>query len=101
MKTRQAVAELYCSPELAQGLENQIICLLVINTLIAITGIVGNTLVLIALCKQTSLHLPSKVFIQSLVASDLCVGVVEIFFVAYWVSILQGQWQISHYFYLA
>ena len=101
MKARQDLAELYCSPELTQGLENQIICLLVINTLLAITAIVGNILILIALCKETSLHLPSKVLIRNLVASDLCVGVVQIFFVAYWVSILQGQWQICYYFYLA
>jgi len=80
MKTRQALADIYCSQELTQGLDNQIICLLVINTVLAITATVGNTLILIALCKQTSLHLPSKVLIRNLVARDLCVGVVEFFF---------------------
>ena len=38
---------------------------------------------------------------RNLVASDLGVGFVELAFVAYWVSILQGQWQMSHYFYRA
>ena len=101
MKTGQALADLYCSQELTQGLDNQIICLLVINTLLAITASFGNTLILVALCKQTSLHLPSKSLLRNLVTSDFCVGVVEIVFVAYWVSILQRQWQICYYFYLA
>ena len=83
MKTRQAFADLYCSQELTQGLDNQIICLLVINTLLAVTAIVGNALILIALCKETSLHLPSKVaLMRNLVAGDIGVGFVEIVFVA-------------------
>ena len=83
MKTRQTFADLYCSQELTQGLDNQIICLLVINTLLAVTAIVGNALILIALCKETSLHLPSKVaLMRNLVAGDIGVGFVEIVFVA-------------------
>jgi len=61
---------------------------------------VGNALILIALRKKTTPHLPSKVLMRNLVASDLGVGFVELVFVAYWVSILQGQWQICQYFYL-
>ena len=38
---------------------------------------------------------------QNLVASVLGVGFVELVFVAYWVSILQGKWQMCHYFYRA
>ena len=100
MKPRQALANLYCSQELTQGLDNQIICLSVVNALLAITTIVGNAVILIALRKKTSLHLPSKALIRNLVASDLGVGFVELVFVAYWVSILHGQGQICQYFYL-
>ena len=49
MKTRQALPDIYCSQELIQGLDNQVICLSVINILLAITAIVGNALILIAL----------------------------------------------------
>ena len=101
MKTGQALADIYCLQELTQGLDNQVICLSVIRTLLAITAIVGNTLILIALRKETSLHLPSKALIRNLVASDLGVGLVELVFVAYWVSIRQRRWQICYYFYLA
>ena len=61
----------------------------------------GNALILIALRKKTTPHLPSKVLMRNLVASDLGVGFVELVFVAYWVSILQGKWQMCHYFYRA
>ena len=100
MKSRQSIVDIYCSQELTHGLDNQILFLSVINTLLAITAIVGNALILVALCRETSLHLPSKVLIRNLVASDLSVGFVELVFVGYWVSILQGQWQICQYFYL-
>ena len=101
MKTLQAFANIYCSQELTQGLDNQIICLSVINALLAITAIVGNTMIQIALHKETSLHQPSKVLIRNLVASDLCVGFVELVLVGKWISILQAHWQSCHYFYLA
>ena len=101
MNTRQALADIYCSQELTHGLDNQIICLSVINTFLAITAIVGNTVILIALHKENSLHQPSKVFLRNLVASDLCVGFVELVLVGKWISILQEHWQICHYFYLA
>ena len=101
METPQPFANIYCSQYLTQGLNQQIICLSVINTLLAITAIVGNILILIALHKETSLHLPSKALIRNLVVSDLCVGFVEFLLVGKWISILQGQWQICHYFYLA
>ena len=101
MKTRQAFADLYCSQELTQDLDNQIICLSVINTVFAISANVGNSLILIALRKKTTPYLPSKVLMRNLVTRDLGVGFVGLVFVAYWVSILQGKWQKCHYFYRA
>ena len=101
MEAPQPFANIYCSKYLTQGLNQQIICLSVINTLLAITAIVGNILILIALHRETSLHLPSKALIRNLVVSDLCVGFVEFLLVGKWIAILQGQWQICHYFYLA
>ena len=101
MQTLEAFANIYCSQEFARGLDNQMICLSVINTPLAMTEIVGNTLTGIALHKETSLHLPSKALIRNLVASDFCVGFKELALVAQWISILQERWQICHYFFLA
>ena len=89
MQTLEAFANIYCSQEFARGLDNQMICLSVISTLLAMTEIVGNTLTGIALHKETSLHLPSKALIRNLVASDFCVGFTELALVAQWISILQ------------
>ena len=101
MKTEQDFGNIHCSQEITQGSDSQIICLSVINTLLAIKTLVGNTLILIAVGKETSLCLPSKVLLRNLVASDLCVGFTELVFVAYLVSILQGRWELCHYFHLA
>ena len=101
MKTLEAFASIHCSQEVTQGLNNHLICLSVINTLIATTSVVGNAVILIALRRGNSLHQPSKALLRNLVTTDLCVGVVEFFLVGKWISILQERWQICHYFYLA
>ena len=101
MQTLPALAKLYCSEEFTQGLDEQIICFSVINTVLAITAVVGNTLVLIALYKETSLHRPSKALLQNLVASDLCVGFAELALAGNWISILQEQWGICQFFFQA
>ena len=94
-------ASVFCLEELTRGLHNQLICLSVINAVLAITTITENTLILIALNKETSLHSPSKVLLRNLVASDLCVGIVEITMVIYWISMVLERWQICHHFYIA
>ena len=101
MQTVQGVAKLYCSEELTQGLDKQIISFSVINTALAITAVVENTLILIALHKETSLHRPSKTLLGNLVASDLCVGLAELPLVSYWISILQEQWRFCQFFFEA
>ena len=68
-----------------------------INILLGVAAVVGNTVILIALHKETSLHKPSKVLLRNLVASDLCVGFVQLVFVAYVISILQRRWQICRF----
>ena len=94
MQTIEIFGNVYCSEKIIQGLQNQIIYFSVIYILLGITAIVGNTLILIALRKKTSLHQPCKVLLRNLVASDLCIGFVQLVFGALGISILQGWWQI-------
>ncbi|XP_067051939.1 melanocyte-stimulating hormone receptor-like [Acropora muricata] len=101
MQSLEVFTNVFCSQEFAKALDNQIICFSVINTVLAITAIAGNTLILIALHKELSLHRPSKVLIRNLVVSDLCVGFSEVATVAQWISILQERWQMCYYFFLA
>ena len=101
MKSLEALADIYCSEELTQRLHQQIICLSVINTLLAISAIAGNIAILIALPKAISLHRPSKALLRNLVVSDLCVGFAELVLVGKWICMLQKRSQICRFFFVA
>ena len=49
--------------------------LVVFNAVLAITSTLGNTLILIALYKETSLHPTSKILLRSLAFTDFFVGI--------------------------
>ena len=68
--------ELYCSAGLTGGVDNQLIILLVLNIFVSITAFLGNTLIVVALHKDRSLHPPSKLLFRSLAITDLCVGII-------------------------
>ena len=100
MRTLDVVGNIYCSEKLVRGSKNQVTYLSVIYIVLGITTIVGNTLILIALHKNTSLHQPSKALLRNLVASDLCVGFVQLVHGALGIFILQGWWQMCHLLFL-
>ena len=61
----------------------------------------GNTLILVALHKDTSIHPPSKLLYRNLAITDLCVGIiVEPLNVAHWTSVVNKRWDICYYTYL-
>ena len=61
----------------------------------------GNTLILVALRKDTSIHPSSKLLYRNLAITDLCVGIVaEPLRVAYWISVVNKRWDICYYAYL-
>ena len=67
-----------------------------LNVLLALVTTVTNILVLSALRKNTSLHLPSKLLLGSLVLTDLGVGAVgEPLFAVFLVSKIKGDLSIS------
>ena len=84
----QSLVNIYCLEKLIRGVQNHVIYLSVICIFLGITAVVGNTLFLIALHKNTSLHQPSKVLLLNLVASDLCIGFVQLIFDALRIFIL-------------
>ena len=100
MQTQEFFANSYCSEEFHQELHNEIFSLSLINIILGITATVGNTVILIALHKETSLHKPSKVLLHNLVASNLCAGFVQFVFGAQGISILQRRWKICRLLYL-
>ena len=81
--------ERYCAPELAEGIQHQLVCLIVLNIFLSICAFLGNSVILVALHKKLSLHTPSKLLLRCLSVSDLCVGLIaEPAIVVYWTSLV-------------
>ena len=73
MKTLE---EILCSSSLVGGLQKASLSFAAVNILLSITAFVGNSLILIALHKESSLHPPSKLLYRCLATTDLLVGLV-------------------------
>ena len=97
-----SISELYCSANVAAGVHDELIVLLVLNTFLSITAFLGNTLILVALRKESSLHPPSKLLLRSLAMTDLLVGIiVEPLYVVYLMSVKSQRWDICYNVYVA
>ena len=87
--------KLYCSPDLTTGIHGQLTFISVLNTFLSFTAVLGNTLILLALRKESSLHPPSKLLLSCLATADLCVGLtVEPLAVAFLWTIVNEQWKM-------
>ena len=90
--------DLACSTDFTGEVHNHLIVLLALNGFVAITAFLGNTLILVALHKETLLHAPSKLLFRNLATTDLCVGIiVEPLFVTYLISTLKERWNFCPY----
>ena len=97
-KQTKTFEQLYCSANLAAGIHHQLIYLSAINIFLSITAILGNTLILVALRKESSLHPPSKLLLRCLAVTDLCVGlVVQPLGVAFVMSLVYKEWNLCPY----
>ena len=87
--------ELRCSPSLASGLQQQSIYLVTVNIFLSVTALIGNSLILVALRKESSLHPPSKVLYLCLASTDLFVGLLsQPLYVTHWMSLVQEHWSL-------
>ena len=92
----------FCSPELIRGVDGELIFLSALNIFLSIAAFLGNTLILFALHKETSLHPPSKLLYRNLAITDLCVGIIaEPLYVTYFTSVVNERWDICFYAYWA
>ena len=90
--------DLACSTEFTGEVHNHLIALLALNGFVAITAFLGNTLILVALNKESSLHAPSKLLFCNLTTTDLCVGlIVEPLFIISLISSLKERWNFCRY----
>ena len=94
--------ELACSTKLTEGIHNKLKCLSVLNIFLPVTAFLGNTLIIVALHKESSLHPPSKLLLRNLTTTDLCVGIiVQPLVVTYFMSAMNERWNICRYAYVA
>ena len=65
--------------------------LVVCNTFLAVGAFAGNAVILAALYKESSIHLPSKILLGTLALTDFCVGLIlEPLFVTFLLTIEFG-----------
>ena len=87
-----------CSPVWVGEFQKQSISFSAVNILLSITATLGNSLILVALHKESSLHPPSKLLYRCLATTDLLVGLVnQPFYAAYWMSVVYEHWSFCRY----
>ncbi|XP_068730454.1 trace amine-associated receptor 9-like [Montipora capricornis] len=94
----QKLEGIFCLAELSERIHIPLICLSVVNIIFALTATMGNTLIVIALQRETSLHPPSKVLFRNLAVTDLCVGIVsQPFQIAFFLTLWYKSHQMCRY----
>ena len=87
-----------CSADLTGELHVHLLCLTVLNVFFSIATILGNTLILVALHNESSLHPPSKLLLRCLATTDVCVGLMaQPVCVVYWISTVRQNWNVCRY----
>ena len=101
-ENQKTFIELWCSAEFIRGVDGELLFISALNIFLSISAFLGNTLILVALHKETSLYPPSKLLYSNLVITDLCVGIiVEPLAVTYFTSVVKERWDICYYAYRA
>ena len=89
---------LICSPVWEVDFKQHSISFSAVNILLSITATLANSLTLVALHKESSLHPPSKFLYRCLATSDLLVGLVNHpLYAAYWMSLAHEHWSLCRY----
>lgn len=94
----QTFVQILCTARLTGGLHYQLTFLSVINIVLSIAAILGNTLTLAALQRESSLHPPSKLLFCCVATTDLCSGLIaEPMTVVFWMAVINEHWKICEY----
>ena len=96
-ENQKTIVVLSCSAVFTAEVQGELIFLSIVNIFLSITAVLGNTLILVALHKETSLHPPSKLLYRNLAVTDFCVGTIAVpLHVSYWISVVTGKWDICY-----
>ena len=90
--------QLMCSADLTAGIHGQLTFISGLNIFLSITAFLGNTLILAALRKESSLHPPSKLLLRNLATTDLCVGLIlQPLYATYLMPVVNEHWNICRF----
>ena len=94
----QTYKESLCSTVWVGEFKQQSISFSAVNILLSITATLGNSLILVALHKESSLHPPSKLLYRCLATTDLLVGLVcQPHYAIYQISLVHEHWSLCRY----
>jgi len=97
-KQTESFSQQLCSVSLTDGIHGELLFIAALDIILSVTAFLGNTLILIALRKESSLHPPSKVLFKCLATTDLCVGlIVQPIHISYLISRVQEKWDLCPY----
>nr|XP_058947113.1 melanocyte-stimulating hormone receptor-like [Pocillopora verrucosa] len=97
-KDNTSFDELRCSTDFTSDIHKHLMSLSAVNIFLSIAAVLGNTLIFVALRRESSLHPPSKLLFHNLATTDLCVGLVaEPLNVAYWMSLVYEDWDVCRF----
>ena len=94
----ETLEELICSPSLVAGLKQHASYLSTVNFLLSLTAFLGNSLILVALHKESSLYPPSKLLYRCLATTDLFIGLAtQPLYTIHWISLAHEDWNLCRY----
>ena len=97
-KQPKSFEELICSPSFADGLKQHASYLSTVNFLLSLTAFLGNSLILVALHKESSLHPPSKLLYRCLATTDLLIGLAtQPLYTIHWISLVREDWVLCRF----
>ena len=89
---------LVCSPDWVGEFKLPSILFSAVNILLSIAATLGNSLILVALQKESRLHPPSKLLYSCLATTDLLVGLVgQPHYAIYQISLVHEHWSLCRY----
>ena len=90
--------ELLCSPSLMGGLQLESVSFSAVLILLSITTFLGNSLILVALHKESSPHPLSKLLYRCLAITDLLVGLIsQPLATSHWMLVVHEHWSLCRY----
>ena len=99
-QTKTILEELGLSRYLVREFHQESFLFSAVHILLSITAFLGNTLILVVLHKETSLHPPSKLLYRCLATTDLLVGLVnQPLYATFLISCTLRNWSVFRFTY--